>query len=597
MQETKNVLEAINRLGSQGQPITRIYRQLYNENLYLSAYGKIYRNDGALTKGTTDETVDGMGMERIRDIIEQMHRGNYRFSPARRSWLEKKSGGKRPLGIASFNDKLVQEVIRMLLEAYYEPKFSNSSHGYRPNRGCHTAIEHLAKSFRASKWFIEGDIKGCFDNLDHNVLMGILQKDIHDNRLLLLIEQSLKAGVLEDWEYHQSYSGTPQGSVLSPILTNIYMNELDQWVEKHLIPKWTRGKRRHKNKGYVRIQNRLRKVRSEGRTEEITELRKQLRTTSAVDTHDPSYRRLHYIRYADDFILGFAGPKNEAEEIKEEIANYLRGLKLQMGKEKTFITHAANEQARFLGYAISVMWVNDRLSYSGKSKKRNLNGVIRLSIPKELIRQKVKAYMHKGKPAPYLRLKNESDATIVDTFQARYRGLVNFYQYAHDIHRFSKLKWVMETSLTQTLAMKHHTSVRKIYKKHTTYIRKEGRQYKVLQVVVKGESRDYSFIWGAIPLQRTKIGYGKPINDKIIEFPMTTSEIVLRLQKGECEVCNGPAEEVHHVRKLKDLKRKWQGKEVPKHVYRMIQMNRKTLVVCKTCHQKIHEGNGTTKPN
>ncbi len=224
MQKTEHVLNAMRKLGQQDQPLTRVYRQLYNQNLYLAAYAKIYRNAGVLTPGTTEETIDGMSVKRINAIIEIMRKERYRFSPSRRVWIDKKNREKRPLSVPNFKDKLVQEVLRGLLEAYYEPQFSDNSHGFRPNRGCHTALGQIRQQFKAITWYIEGDIKGCFDNINHERLMEILSQKIHDNRLLRLIRQSLQAGVMDDWVYERTYSGTPQGGILSPLLANIYLN-------------------------------------------------------------------------------------------------------------------------------------------------------------------------------------------------------------------------------------------------------------------------------------------------------------------------------------------------------------------------------------
>jgi group II intron reverse transcriptase/maturase len=237
MQKANQILQAVRKLGEQRQPLTRVYRSLYCEELFIAAYGKIYRNEGAMTPGTEDDTVDGMNLAYIRDLIEALRYERYRFRPARRQPIPKEKGGTRPLGIQNFTEKLVGEVLRMLLEAYYEPRFSDSSHGFRPNRGCHTALAAVKHRFIGTGWFIEGDIKGCFDHIDHEVLLSILARDIHDGRLLNLIRLSLKAGALDNWTYHETHSGTPQGAVLSPLLANIYLNELDTFIEDELIPR------------------------------------------------------------------------------------------------------------------------------------------------------------------------------------------------------------------------------------------------------------------------------------------------------------------------------------------------------------------------
>ena len=213
MQKANQTLQALRKLGEQKQPLTRVYRCLYNEELFLAAYNKLYRNQGALTPGTENDTVDGMSLKRIRQIIEALRYERFRFRPTRRISIPKKNGGSRPLGLPNFTEKLVQEALRMMLEAYYEPRFRHSSHGFRPGRGCHTALTHVTNHFQGSSWLIEGDIKACFDQIDRQVLMDILSRDIKDGRLLNLIRMSLDAGIMEDWVYHKTYSGTPQGGV------------------------------------------------------------------------------------------------------------------------------------------------------------------------------------------------------------------------------------------------------------------------------------------------------------------------------------------------------------------------------------------------
>ena len=227
-----------------------LYRQMFNKELYLLAYGNIYSNQGAMTPGASEETADGMSEDKIEQITGLMRRERYRFAPARRVYIPKKNGKLRPLGLPSWSDKLVGEVVRLLLEAYYEPGFSDRSHGFRKGRGCHTALREINDTWTGTTWFIEGDISDCFGSLDHEILLGILAEKIHDQRFLRLIRNMLKAGYLEDWEYHETLSGSPQGGVVSPILSNIYLHKLDEFVERELIPQYTRGARRKGNPEY-----------------------------------------------------------------------------------------------------------------------------------------------------------------------------------------------------------------------------------------------------------------------------------------------------------------------------------------------------------
>jgi len=300
MAQNQKFLDVVHELGTKGYPLTGVYRRIQDKELFLMAYGKLYANQGATTAGTDPkDTVDGMSVKRIEEILEQLHNGAYHWKPVRRVEIPKANGKKRPLGIPTWSDKLLQEVIRMVLEAYYEPRFSSYSHGFRPNKSCHTALKQIHHSWKGTKWFIEGDIKGCFDNIDHHVLLEILARNIKDNRFLKLIRQMLQAGYLEDWHYHGTYSGTPQGGVISPILANIFLNELDQYIENGLIPAYSKGKRRV-NPEYGRINKRMYYARKKGKKELVTELEMQRRQLSSGDPLDPDYRSLRYSRYADD---------------------------------------------------------------------------------------------------------------------------------------------------------------------------------------------------------------------------------------------------------------------------------------------------------
>src|SRR6266851_1589562 len=352
MRNAETILAVIRERGKRGLPLERIYRFLFNHDLYLRAYGKIARNRGALTRGATTETVDGMSLAKIDAIIEALRLERYRWTPVRRVYIEKKgSTKKRPLGLPTWSDKLLQEVIRLLLEAYFEPQFSRHSHGFRPGRGCHTALGEITRHWRGVKWYIEGDIVGCFDRLDHSVLLSILNERLHDNRFLRLLSNLLQDGYLDDWRYHATLSGSPQGGVISPILSNIYLDRLDQFAETVLLPAYNHGDRRKPYPPYMTLLNAARRQGDAGHPDEARRLRQQAQHMASRDPDDPAFRRLWYVRYADDFLLGFSGPREEAEQIKQRLQEFLREtLKLELSQEKTLITHARTEAARFLGY-------------------------------------------------------------------------------------------------------------------------------------------------------------------------------------------------------------------------------------------------------
>jgi group II intron reverse transcriptase/maturase len=299
MRNAETVLGVLRERGERRWPLERIYRLLYNPELYLLAYGRIYSNKGAMTPGVNGETADGMSTEKIERIIDALRHERYRFSPVRRVYIPKRNGKLRPLGMPTWSDKLVGEVVRLLLEAYYEPQFSGLSHGFRPRRGCHTALWDVAETWTGTTWFIEGDISDCFGSLDHEILLGILAEKIHDNRFLQLIRNMLKAGYLDDWEYHATLSGCPQGDPVSPVLSNIYLHKLDEFIEQELIPQYTRGTSRKNNPDYTRINGRLERARKKGDRAAARELEQQRRGIPRGDPADPGYRRLTYVRYAD----------------------------------------------------------------------------------------------------------------------------------------------------------------------------------------------------------------------------------------------------------------------------------------------------------
>ena len=260
----RNIIAVLNSLnskaGNEVKHYERLYRYLYNEEFYLLAYQNIYASEGNMTAGADGKTIDGMGMDRIRKLIEKVKDHSYQPNPARRTYIEKKNGKKRPLGIPSFDDKLVQEVVRLILESIYEPTFSNLSHGFRPNRSCHTALQQIQGTFTGVKWFIEGDICGFFDNIDHTVLINILRRRIHDEYFIALLWKFLKAGYMEDWTFHNTYSGTPQGSIISPIMSNVYLNGLDRYMEIYM-KEFECGKKRQKSEEYARWEQKLKYLR------------------------------------------------------------------------------------------------------------------------------------------------------------------------------------------------------------------------------------------------------------------------------------------------------------------------------------------------
>lgn len=596
MQTATTYLELIRERGKKGLPLERVYRHLFQTDLFLMAYGKIYRNTGAMTHGVTDETPDGMSLEKIAAIIKALRFERYHWLPARRTYIPKKNGKKRPLGMPVWSDKLVQEVIRLILEAYYEPTFSDHSHGFRPERGCHTALREIYSTWHGTTWFIEGDISQCFDKLDHRLLLQTISEKIHDGRFIKLLRELLDAGYMEEWTYHRTLSGVPQGGIVSPLLTNILLDKLDKFVETVLIPRYTKGQRRA-NPEYKHLMEQSRYHRKRGNSRKAEELRTHAQTLPSYDVHDPNFRRLKYVRYADDFLLGFTGPKSEAEAIKQELGRFLKEeLKLELAEAKTLITHARTEAAQFLGYHISTMQddtkrtLRDTNGYGIKRRCRSINSGVKLHVPKAVVEAACKRY-RKGKKAIHRKeLMELNDYSIVMHYQLEYRGLVNYYRLAHNLHTLNKLRWVMQQSLTKTLAHKHKLSVKKVYEKYGAERLVNGKKYKTLRVVISREKEGKDPLvayWGGIPLMWDITA---TLEEKPSRAWFNRSELVQRMLAECCELCGSSEEvQVHHVRKMSHL-HEYPGREKPEWVKRMITMKHKTIILCRTCHEDVDLG-------
>ncbi len=585
MRNAETILNIIQERGRKKLPLSNIYRQLYNRDLYLRAYSRLYCNDGAMTPGSTKETVDAMSLNKIDTLIDTLRAERYRWTPVRRTLIPKKSGKKRPLGLPTWTDKLLQEVVRSILDAYYEPQFSQHSHGFRPKLGCHTALGEITRHWRGVKWFIEGDISHCFERLDHELMLTILQEKIHDNRFLRLIANLLKAGYLEDWRYHATLSGVAQGAVVSPVLSNIYLDRLDKYVETVLLPTYNHKDWRKPYPPYMALLNASRAKRIAGEHKQAKMLRQQAQHMPSRDPADPDFRRLWYVRYADDWLLGFSGSCQEAKTIKQQLTRFLHEhLKLELSQEKTLLTHARTEPAHFLGY--EVVNLNEDTKQHRTAHQRCINGASGLKIPMTVIRDKCSQYMRAGKPIQLTARMHDTDYSIVAQYQAEYRGLVQYYLMAFNVHRLWWLHRVMELSLVKTLADKHKTSVTKVYKKYQRTVPTPHGTHKVLEVIHEHkEKKPLIARFGGIELRWRK---HTTLNDQPKNIYSGRSELVQRLLAQECELCGSVGQcEVHHIHKLADLNQPGQ-KEKPAWVKRMAARRRKTLVVCQTCHQDIH---------
>ena len=603
MLKATTILSIIQKRGSEQKPLEQAYRQLYNRELYEMAYARIYRNRGATTPGSNQVTLDGMSTQRITNIIERLKSERYRWQPVRRTYIQKKNGKRRALGIPNGDDKLVQEVMRLILEAYYEPQFSTNSHGFRPNRGCHSALQEMTRTHKGTKWFIEADIKGCFDNIPHEKLLTILSKRIKDGRFLNLIKRLLQAGYLEEWQWHNSHSGTPQGGIVSPVLANIYLNELDSWMAEKLLPDYNRGtEQASKNPEYMKHARRKSTLHKQGNHEAAKAEQKIMQSMpSRRDT--PCYRRLRYIRYADDFLLSHIGTKDEAEMIKVSITQFLRKeLGLELSTEKTLVTHARTSAARFLGYDLKIMGSDSKkTTYHRLDRQvtaRSATGQMWMGIPKEKLKQLRSKYTKRGKAHHRPELLMNSDYHIIELYQSEWRGYVQYYIMAHNLRKLKTVYWVMACSMLKTLAAKHQSTVRQMHQRYKTILPTAYGPRKGYQVSISRENKKPLVAqFGGIPLVRN----GKPahIGDNIYQQLAHTwvghSELLQRMHSDQCELCGQIGDvQVHHVRHLSDLNQPGR-KPKPLWMRKMAVIRRKTLVVCPPCHQAIHHGQHRTE--
>lgn len=599
MRSPERVLNSLNEHSKDSSyKFERLYRILFNEELFYVAYQKIASNGGSTTKGSDGRSIDEMSLARIETLIASLKDESYQPHPSRRVHIPKKNGKTRPLGIPAFEDKLVQEVVRMILEAIYEGHFETTSHGFRPKRSCHTALLHIQKTFSGAKWFIEGDIKGFFDNIDHDVLVGILRERISDDRFIRLIRKFLKAGYVEDWTFHNTYSGMPQGGIVSPILANIYLDKLDKYVKEY-IRHFDMGTKRRPGKESNDLANeRKRTVRKLKKIKDGTEKAALVARLKAIeqeraafpsgDEMDGSYRRLKYIRYADDFILGVIGSKEDALRIKEDIKSFLsESLALELSEEKTLITHTG-KSAKFLGYEITVTRDNHQRRDVQGRLRRTYGKRVRLNVSMATLRDKLLEYgameikLRNGKeiwkPKCRSGLIFNDDLEILDRYNRETVGFCNYYLIANNCVVLHNFRYIMEYSMYKTFADKYRSTVRKINKKY--------RLNKLFTVKYeqKGVIKSRTFYKTSFKRRTTAFNGSCDIEPYSIA-DVSRTNLTDRLKAEKCELCGATGKLImHHVRNLKDLK----GKESWKRL--MSARKRKTIALCPSCHRLRHLG-------
>jgi len=592
-------LQGIRKCSDNGHKVKDLFQFVLNApDLWEQAYGNIYNNKGGMTPGVDGLTLDGYSHERAGNMRALLRENRYMPSPVKRAYIPKPNGKLRPLGKPTANDKHVQEVWRMILESIYEPVFKDSSHGFRMQRSCHTALQKIGY-WTGTKWFIEFDIEGYFDNIDHKILMELLEKKIDDEKFLNIIRKMVKAGYVEDWKYYDSYSGTPQGGIISPLLANIYLHELDCFVET-LISGFTQGEKRSNNPSYTRIDYKIRWLNNrinreisqeEHNTliEEKKGLQRHMLEIPYSNQHDPEYKRLRYVRYADDFVLGAVCSKSEAEEIYGKISSFLKEeLKLNIAQAKSGIKHNT-EAIRFLGYDIRIKSDNKILKATVNDqhcKKRSVKSKITMTIPEA----KLKSFAEKQGYGNWemmdgrhrTLLQQCSDAEIALKYSAEMRGIAQYYALAKNFSgALGKLRHIWISSLLKTMASKHQTSVKQV----ATMLNR-GEYLAVRETGKNGKRREYK-LFRLKDVKRTAI-FDAEVDKPLPTFKYTAgSELLKRMDANKCEYCEreGGYFEVHHVKQLADIK---DGKQPWQKL--MIARRRKTMVLCIDCHHKMTWG-------
>jgi len=592
---TIEILENISKNSklNKDEVFTRLYRYMLRPDIYYVAYKNLYANSGAATKGIDNDTADGFSEKKVDNIIKSLMNETYAPKPSRRTYIKKANGKMRPLGIPTFTDKLIQEVLRMILEAVYEPVFLDCSHGFRTNRSCHTALRMIKYQFAGANWFVEGDIKSCFDSINHSKLVEFIGVKIKDARLIKLIWKLLKAGYIDNWKYHKTLSGSVQGGICSPILANIYLHELDKFVI-NLTNEFDQPRKEQWTKEYRKILSKKRCLhlqieKSEGklRTDLIRQKkanRKELLKTPCKSHTD---KRLRYVRYADDFIIGICGSKEDCQKVKNQLSEFINNsMKMELSDEKTLITHS-NTNARFLGYDVRISHNNTiRRAGTNTFTKRTLSNKTELTIPlndkimKFLFDNKVVKQKQSGELIPIRRLEllNCKDIEIISTFNAELRGICNYYSIASNFSKLNYFSYLMEYSCLLTLCAKYKSTIRKIYTKYSDGKGKWCIPYQTKMGV------KYCYFANFRDCKKYRHPYDlKPVS--VTKYLSSRTSFESRLTKQMCELCKTTIAEnyeIHHVTKVKDLKGIEQWEKV------MIAKRRKTLIVCESCHRLIH---------
>jgi group II intron reverse transcriptase/maturase len=565
-----------------------LYGILYKEDIYVAAYENIKSKP-------CNVELDSFSTDQIQKIITQIKTEAYKFSPSTRIWIPKPGRiDKRPIDIGAVKDKIVLECIRIILEAVYEPTLAKEVHGFRINKSCHSALRDVRTQFRSTKWFIEGDLSKFFNSIDHEILIGKLARKIEDQRFLNLIRKSLNAGYYEFKIYKNDLIGVPQGNIISPILSNIYLQDFDEFILK-LKEEFTIGTRRAPNSEYTELYNKvanLRRRRKPKTPEEFLELKtlhSSLLKIDSLNYKDPNYKRLNYIRYADDWLIGLIGSLEDAMTIKEKIKAFLKeNLKINLNEDKTLITHSANEEALFLGTLIQCpiykeqRFISKELKSGITVKQRIGCGHVTLKAPADRLINKLKNAGFcdgGGKSLPKFQWMQYEHGTILDLYNAVIRGIFNYYSFIDNVLVLARIYYILKSSAAKLLAAKYSLGTQaKVYKKF-------GNSLKFIDKVRGNKEHT---LYARTSWKRSPMDFKVSSKDDVQTIiPALYARRVTRTRLfDDCVICGSTENiEMHHVKHLRKMGGNLSVKEKS-----MVSMNRKQIPVCKACHVDIHAG-------
>ena len=590
MRDPQRELEHLRALAT-ANPIKRfgkLLKMVRQEAFLTQAWERVRANKGSRTAGVDGQTKEDITTQTIHDLVQQLAAGGYQPQPVRRVYIPKKNNQRRPLGIPTISDRIVQVAVAQVLEVIYEPTFRNCSYGFRPERSTLHALRHVANAYRAgATWVVEGDLVKCFDSLPHRVILKCLRQRIKDERFIDLIRRMLQAGVMEDFRYERTYSGTPQGGPVSPILMNIVLHEFDRWMEDHWqanpAPLTSKQQQARMNPEYARHKRNLNRWRAQlnGRIpigrQTVSGLKGKIKEALAERKRIPCLlprQARYYCRYADDYVVVLCNhSKEEARHLKQAMAEWLQeNLGVIQHPDKTRITHWS-ARIRFLGYELR--------------GQRNPNGTrwLRLAIPPEAernLKQRVK------------QLCGYTQVPATDLFMsvnALMRGWTQYYRYANNAtQRFGYLTGMVYWRTAHYLGRKHRRSIKQVMRTHYGVDSSTGKR--ALYTLQPGGKR--LFIWNKPPQRRSILTAWGEVQD--IRPVMMTSwagghsyEQRLDLQtQGDhrCQHCGQVSAKlvVHHPNRLAQCRHRKQG---PANVIQSAQ-EQEAKLLCLDCHRQHH---------